>query len=268
MAGTDLEQPPLLKPRIDVCMEDCDGKIGHWLLGTKICCWKPLVRAKSQGATVLQRKPGTGKGSWKPPTHRINGNLVRSQSTATLLSTPCLLPQDTTTLNQAHIWDLIASRKAATTTLSPSDQKYSPLAWTSLHLVTLSQAPPLPDPCGLTKVLFLNANRLQRVKPTTSLAPGESWGKGDLFYVEGHIGTVVQEKGSTHGGGLKAKKGTVGERLFGREDGKEHFAYVVTLPRASADTDHSIQMKLLLFLKSSRRCHKIFLMQKKKKKNF
>lgn len=76
---------------------------------------------------------------------------------------------------------------------------------------------------------------------------------------------MVQEKGSTHGGGLKAKKGTVGERSFGREDRKEHFAYVVTLPRASADTDHSIQMKLLLFLKSSRRCHKIFLMQKKKK---
>lgn len=40
--------------------------------------------------------------------------------------------------------------------------------------------------------------------------------------------------------------------MSGREEGGGVFAYVATLPRASADTDHSRQMKSLLFLKSSR----------------
>lgn len=37
---------------------------------------------------VLQRKPGAGTSSWKSPTHRINGNLERSESPTTLLPPP------------------------------------------------------------------------------------------------------------------------------------------------------------------------------------
>lgn len=137
----------------------------------------------------------------------------------------------------------------------PRNQKYSPLSRTSLHLVILSQAPPTGYSCGLTRVLFLNANRTQRVKPTASLVPGVNREKGVRFYVEGHIGTMVQEKG------VKAEvvghgKGQWGRGpLVGRREGK-------ILPMASADTDQSRQMKLLLFLKSSRHYHKIFLIKK------
>lgn len=40
--------------------------------------------------------------------------------------------------------------------------------------------------------------------------------------------------------------------MSGREEGGGPSAYVATLPRASPDTDHSRQMKSLLFSKSSR----------------
>lgn len=55
-------------------------------------------------------------------------------------------------------------------------------------------------------------------------------------------------------GGLSVQGMLEGEDLwYLQEMGVEVFcAYVATLPRASADTDHSRQMKSLLFLKSSR----------------
>lgn len=61
-----------------------------------------------------------------------------------------------------------------------------------------------------------------------------------------HTELGVEHKG-VKGLGGRWRRG----RLGGRREGGV-FAYVATLPRANADTDHSRQMKSLLFLKSSR----------------
>lgn len=59
--------------------------------------------------------------------------------------------------------------------------------------------------------------------------------------MEGHIRIVVQKKRVSPPwgtAGLRGKEGS-GEGSSGREDRGGGFVFVATLPRASADTDHS-----------------------------
>lgn len=112
---------------------------------------------------------------------------------------------------------------------------------------------PIRDPCGLTRVLFLNANRLQRVKTT---GVPSTWRqlreRGFDFIWKVTLELWSRKRGSAQGEeqGLEGR-GAHGVGSSDRQEGGV-FAYVATLPGASADTDHSRQMKSLIFLKSSR----------------